>query len=162
MDALLCDEILQEIFRRLPPSSSSVVSLVSKWCGFVSSALPPHPSLSFYMNLMLLWFSPLSSCSIPIYLFSPSTPPHPPLSHLKHLSIQSIANSYDFEYLKLGNNLLDEFPDSKLNLESLCLSGIGMVEAKMAYSNSSEKPSVIYKNWISACLLILTATLLWL
>ncbi|KAL0377393.1 UNVERIFIED_CONTAM: hypothetical protein Sradi_3044800 [Sesamum radiatum] len=30
MDALLCDELLQEIFHRIPPPSSAVVSLVSK------------------------------------------------------------------------------------------------------------------------------------
>ncbi|KAL0431637.1 UNVERIFIED_CONTAM: hypothetical protein Sradi_0789700 [Sesamum radiatum] len=39
MDELLCDELIQEVFYRLPPSSSSAVSLVSKrWCRLLRSS----------------------------------------------------------------------------------------------------------------------------
>ncbi|KAJ0433151.1 putative F-box domain, leucine-rich repeat domain superfamily, F-box-like domain superfamily [Helianthus annuus] len=55
MDIILCDELLQEIFQRLPPPSSSAVSLVSKrWRHLLRSSLssltlrlsPNHLSLS--------------------------------------------------------------------------------------------------------------------
>ncbi|XP_019161719.1 PREDICTED: F-box/LRR-repeat protein 2 [Ipomoea nil] len=186
MDALLCDELLQEIFRRLPPSSSAAVSLVSKrWLSLLrssttslslllhqphvspalSSFLSQHPYLSALSvnaaasstaasdhvirlvasscpNLSHLRFlagpvSPFSlfslssSCprlsSLDVALCRPlSFLWLAPFENLKRLSVQSVANSSDSEYLKFGNsNLLDEFPDSELNLESLCLSGIG-------------------------------------
>ncbi|KAK4426126.1 hypothetical protein Salat_1381100 [Sesamum alatum] len=39
MDELLCDELIEEVFHRLPPPSSSAVSLVSKrWCRLLRSS----------------------------------------------------------------------------------------------------------------------------
>ncbi|KAK9049686.1 hypothetical protein SSX86_031345 [Deinandra increscens subsp. villosa] len=62
MDIIFCDELLQEIFHRLPPPSSSAVSLVSKrWRRLLLSSLssltlrlspnhPPLPSLSSFLS----------------------------------------------------------------------------------------------------------------
>ncbi|KAJ9564164.1 hypothetical protein OSB04_000130 [Centaurea solstitialis] len=63
MDTILCDELLQEIFHRLPPPSSSAVSLVSKrWLRLLRSSLSSlslhlspnhhhhHPSLSTFLS----------------------------------------------------------------------------------------------------------------
>uniref|UniRef100_A0A5B6YTX5 Putative F-box/LRR-repeat protein 3 n=2 Tax=Davidia involucrata TaxID=16924 RepID=A0A5B6YTX5_DAVIN len=70
MDAILCDELLQEIFHRLPPPSSSAVSLVSKrWLRLYRSS---KTSLS-------LRVSPLNS---PIPSLSPFLSHYPLLSSL--------------------------------------------------------------------------------
>ncbi|KAI3503477.1 hypothetical protein L1887_31920 [Cichorium endivia] len=74
MDIILCDELLQEIFHRLPPPSSSAVSLVSKrWRHLLHSSLssltlrlsPNHPALpslsSFLSRYTYLYSLSLSS-----------------------------------------------------------------------------------------------------
>ncbi|CAI9277104.1 unnamed protein product [Lactuca saligna] len=76
MDIILCDELLQEIFHRLPPPSSSAVSLVSKrWRHLLHSSLssltlrlspnhPSLPSLTSFLSLHTYLFSlSLSSSS---------------------------------------------------------------------------------------------------
>ncbi|KAD7478687.1 hypothetical protein R6Q59_005553 [Mikania micrantha] len=59
MDTILSDELFQEIFHRLPPPSSSAVSLVSRrWRHLLRSSLstltlrlpPNHPSLSSFLS----------------------------------------------------------------------------------------------------------------
>ncbi|KAJ0971936.1 hypothetical protein J5N97_019895 [Dioscorea zingiberensis] len=75
MDSLLCDELLQEIIQRLPPSSSSSVSLVSKrWLSILrrtttSLSLPvpnpnPSPSSSPSFSSILSHYPFLSSLTI--------------------------------------------------------------------------------------------------
>ncbi|GAB4848084.1 hypothetical protein Ancab_002746 [Ancistrocladus abbreviatus] len=74
MDSLLCDELLIEIFHRLPPSSSSSVSLVSKrWLHLfrisktsLSLLLPPQPQKSSLLCLstLLSLYPFLSSLSL--------------------------------------------------------------------------------------------------
>ncbi|XP_028772334.1 F-box/LRR-repeat protein 4-like [Neltuma alba] len=72
MDNMLCDELLQEIFMKLPPSSSSSVSLVSKrWLSLFRSSrtslslrlLPPFPGVASLCSL-LSDHSSLSSLSL--------------------------------------------------------------------------------------------------
>ncbi|KAL3526388.1 hypothetical protein ACH5RR_011044 [Cinchona calisaya] len=74
MDSILCDELLQEIFYRLPPSSSPAVSLVSKrWLRLLRSSTVAL-SLSF---------------SNPLFLPSLSSF----LSHHPYLSSLSLSNA---------------------------------------------------------------------
>ncbi|XVF57996.1 hypothetical protein PTKIN_Ptkin07bG0027100 [Pterospermum kingtungense] len=74
MDNMLCDELLQEIFRRLPstPSSSLAVSLVSKrWLNLYRSSkpclslrFPPHNSVIVSLSSLLSYYPSLSSLSL--------------------------------------------------------------------------------------------------
>ncbi|KAM1058585.1 hypothetical protein ACFX2I_023304 [Malus domestica] len=72
MDKLLCDELVQEIFQRLPPSTSSSVSLVSKrWLRIyrtstttLSLRLTTHPSTLPYLSSLLSHYPFLSSLSL--------------------------------------------------------------------------------------------------
>ncbi|KAL0450701.1 UNVERIFIED_CONTAM: hypothetical protein Slati_1626500 [Sesamum latifolium] len=74
MDALLCDELLQEIFHRIPPPSSAVVSLVSKrWRRLLRTSTtslslhfpPPYDSTTIASFSAFLTHHPfLSSLSI--------------------------------------------------------------------------------------------------
>ncbi|XP_022741083.1 F-box/LRR-repeat protein 4 [Durio zibethinus] len=74
MDNMLCDELLQEIFRRLPstPSSSLSVSLVSKrWLNLYRSSKTslslrflPHNSVIVSLSSLLSYYPSLSSLSL--------------------------------------------------------------------------------------------------
>ncbi|XVE67872.1 hypothetical protein DITRI_Ditri09bG0022800 [Diplodiscus trichospermus] len=74
MDNMLCDELLQEIFRRLPsaPSSSLSVCLVSKrWLNLYRSSKAslslrffPHDSVFVFLSSLLSYYSSLSSLSL--------------------------------------------------------------------------------------------------
>ncbi|KAM1075824.1 hypothetical protein ACFX19_023826 [Malus domestica] len=72
MDKLLCDELVQEIFQRLPPSTSSSVSLVSKrWLRIyrtstttLSLRLTTHPSTLPSLSSLLSHYPFLSSLSL--------------------------------------------------------------------------------------------------
>ncbi|KAF7819528.1 F-box/LRR-repeat protein 4-like [Senna tora] len=72
MDTILCDELLQEIFLKLPPSSFSSVSLVSKrWLFLFRSSrtslslrLLPHSSFLLSLSSLLSHHSSLSSLSL--------------------------------------------------------------------------------------------------
>ncbi|XP_052188196.1 EIN3-binding F-box protein 1-like [Diospyros lotus] len=102
MDTILCDELLQEIFRRLPPSSSSAVSLVSKrWLRLFRSSrtclslrLSPHchsslPSFlscfPFLSSLSLAFSAPASSSFADRFLISAASS-CPNLRHLRLLA----------------------------------------------------------------------------
>ncbi|KAB2613978.1 F-box/LRR-repeat protein 4 [Pyrus ussuriensis x Pyrus communis] len=79
MDKELCDELLQEVFLRLPPSTSSTVSLVSKrWLHLyrtsttsLSLRLSPHPSTLPSLSSILSHYPFLSTLSLLL-------PPDPP------------------------------------------------------------------------------------
>lgn len=73
MDEALCDEMLQEIFRKLPPSSSSAISLVSRrWLTLHRSSLtsltlriPKHSHLpSSFLVLLLHRYTYLLSLTV--------------------------------------------------------------------------------------------------
>ncbi|XLS62562.1 hypothetical protein HN51_016790 [Arachis hypogaea] len=89
MDTVLCDELLQEIFQRLPPSSSYSVSLVCKrWLFLYRSSttslslrLIPHPNLFPSLSSLLSQHPSLSSLS----LLSSSDPSPSTTSHLLSL-----------------------------------------------------------------------------
>ncbi|KAL3833127.1 hypothetical protein ACJIZ3_007863 [Penstemon smallii] len=102
MDSLLCDELLQEIFHRLPPPSSAAISLVSKrWRRLLRSSTtslalhfpPPYnPTTITSFSTFLSHHPFLSSLSVaggdfsgdPILLAASSSCPN--LRHLRLLS----------------------------------------------------------------------------
>ncbi|KAL6136276.1 hypothetical protein ACLB2K_061575 [Fragaria x ananassa] len=144
MDNLLCDELVQEVFLRLPPSSSSSVSLVSKrWLHLHRTS---RTSLTLRLTgddstLHSLRFlaGPVSASSL-ASLSAACTPLTSlcislsrPLflmwiirfSKLKELSIMVCSGGVGVEQ---GNDYgvsADEDSGAELGLESLCLSGIG-------------------------------------
>ncbi|KAI3713238.1 hypothetical protein L1987_71812 [Smallanthus sonchifolius] len=104
MDIILCDELLHEIFHRLPPPSSSAVSLVSKrWRHLLRSSLssltirlsPNHPSLSSLSSF---------------------------LSHHTYLSSLSLSSSSAAATTAFSDNLLISISTSCPNLTHLHLS----------------------------------------
>ncbi|XP_010251097.1 PREDICTED: F-box/LRR-repeat protein 4-like [Nelumbo nucifera] len=72
MDNLLCDELVQEIFQRLPPSTSSAVPLVCKRWLFLhrisksslSVRLPTHPSFVPSFSSLLSRYPRLTSLTV--------------------------------------------------------------------------------------------------
>ncbi|CAL0323061.1 unnamed protein product [Lupinus luteus] len=99
MDNILCDELLEEIFQKLPQSSSSSLSLVSKrWLHLHRSSttslslhLSHHSSLSIILShypfLSSLFVNPSSSSSS-----STTTPPFVHSSHLLSVVSSSCIN----------------------------------------------------------------------
>ncbi|XP_076958670.1 uncharacterized protein LOC143634485 [Bidens hawaiensis] len=99
MDTILCDEVLQEIFHRLPlpPESSSAVSLVSKrWRRLLRSSTSsltlrlshhhPHPSfpsfLSDHTHLSSLTITSTTTSNISDHLLTSISGSCPSLTHL--------------------------------------------------------------------------------
>ncbi|KAH7532457.1 hypothetical protein FEM48_Zijuj04G0022000 [Ziziphus jujuba var. spinosa] len=131
VENLLCDELLQEIFLKLPPSSSSSVSF---WSPSVGSTSTVHPRLLSLSVLPLaipqfLLCPPFSLTTLPLLL-----PPDPTaatvteafsdqllllVSSCSKLS-QPQANEVNMGYVLCSR---EDF-DADLGLESLSLSGI--------------------------------------
>ncbi|XP_027101830.2 uncharacterized protein [Coffea arabica] len=101
MDSILCDELLQEIFHRLPPSSSAAVSLVSK-----------------------RWLRLLRSSTVALSLTFISTPLALPslssfLSHHPYLSSLSLSDSSSSSFSSSSHHLLQSIASSCPNLRHL-------------------------------------------
>ncbi|KAH7670579.1 F-box and leucine-rich repeat protein 2/20 [Dioscorea alata] len=123
MDSLLCDELLQEILLRLPQSSSSSISLVSKrWLSLLRSStsslavrlphpLPPSPIL--FLSLLLSHFPSLSSLT----LLSHPLSDHHLSSHHLLLSISTSPSASHLSSLRLLPRI--SISPSSLHLPSL-------------------------------------------
>ncbi|PSS35246.1 F-box/LRR-repeat protein [Actinidia chinensis var. chinensis] len=122
MDTILCDELLQEIFHRLPPSSSSAVSAVSKrWLRvhrssktLLSLRLSPHnctpPSLSTFLS----HFPFLSSLS----LTSPAVPDGDTAAFSDRLLLSAASSCPSLRHLRLSAGPISLFP--LLSLSTSC------------------------------------------
>ncbi|CAN4079200.1 unnamed protein product [Withania somnifera] len=101
MDSILCDELLQEVFRRLPPPSSAAVSLVCKrWLHLLRSSTislslsfiePPFvPSFSSflrchtYLSTVSITFTPIVYSSNELFCSVAASCPN--LRHLRFLN----------------------------------------------------------------------------
>lgn len=99
MDSILCDELVQEIFRRLPPSSYSAVSLVSKkWLRLFRSST---------VALSLCFSNPVDLPSLSNFLSQ-----HSFLSSLSVTTAATAVVSPDF----LLSSIVSSYPD----LRQLC------------------------------------------
>ncbi|CAL5325293.1 hypothetical protein CsSME_00004499 [Camellia sinensis var. sinensis] len=118
MDTILCDELLQEIFLRLPPTSSSAVSLVSKrWLRLFRSSisrlslhLSPHNSTPPLLSSFLSHFP---------FLFSLSLTTAADTSTFSDLLLLSAASSCpNLRHIQLLNSPVSLFP--LLSLSTSC------------------------------------------
>ncbi|KAG0487576.1 hypothetical protein HPP92_009671 [Vanilla planifolia] len=153
MDTVLCDELLQEIIERLPPSSSAAVSLVSKrWLAAIRFSIttlslripyadspPPLPTFSAFLS----WFPNLSSLTVLSSPFDDDGESYPPSllalalalppavsSDALFLAVSSSPCAGRLSYLKfavdspVSSTVLLSSSSSLSNLGSLCLSSL--------------------------------------
>ncbi|KAG5534828.1 hypothetical protein RHGRI_022823 [Rhododendron griersonianum] len=131
MDGILCDEVLEEVFRRLPfPSSAADISLVSKrWLRLCRSSMS---DVSLRLSV--------DNCTPPLPLLLPLSLPSPllPQNHHRHLTqrrpdpplcrlVLSQADSFcpipgKFKHVDAASK--GSFHDAELKLETLSLSRI--------------------------------------
>ncbi|KAK8928431.1 hypothetical protein KSP39_PZI017100 [Platanthera zijinensis] len=145
MDGVVCDELLQEIIQRLPPSSFAAVSLVSKrWLSALRSsttslslAIPfsAHPLQSSSLSSILSHYPHLHSLSIHSSPFDAddgeSYPPSPPPK--TPTSISSVSLSSDALLLAVASSP----SSSRLNQLRFATAAIPVSPAALLSSSSS-------------------------
>ncbi|KAE9599490.1 hypothetical protein Lal_00039495 [Lupinus albus] len=120
MDNILCDELIEEIFQKLPQSCSSSLSLVSKrWLHLHRSSttsLSLHLSHQSSLSIILSHYPFLSS--LYIHLCSSSTTTTTPFTHSSHLL--SIVSSSCFNLRVLGFHVGPVSLSSLTSLSKAC------------------------------------------
>ncbi|KAK8959772.1 hypothetical protein KSP40_PGU003492 [Platanthera guangdongensis] len=145
MDGVVCDELLQEIIQRLPPSSFAAVSLVSKrWLSALRSSttslslsipFSAHPFQSSSLSSILSHYPHLHSLSIHSSPFDAddgeSYPPSPPPK--TPTSISSLSLSSDALLLAVASSP----SSSRLNQLRFATAAIPVSPAALLSSSSS-------------------------